>query len=105
MALTIQGADIGFDANEVQAALNDIHTQVIEQAQNDLRIQLSDLDNAVDEIWVGQSAEIFKKNMQTDVEAICQGLSDAYEVLKSEFSQITSSMTEIDANLVQERSE
>ena len=56
MALTIQGADIGFDANEVQAALNDIHTQVIEQAQNDLRRQLSDLDNAVDEIWVGQSA-------------------------------------------------
>ncbi len=105
MALTIQGADIGYDANEVQTALNNIHTQVIEEAQNQLRQQLTQLDASVDEIWVGQSAETFKKNMQTDVDAICQGLNDTYEILKNEFSQITASMAEIDANLVQERGE
>lgn len=46
-----------------------------------------------------------QKNMQTDVDAICQGLNDTYEILKNEFSQITASMAEIDANLVQERGE
>lgn len=61
MALTIQGATIGYDANEVQTALNNIHTQVIEEAQNQLRQQLTQLDASVDEIWVGQSAETFKK--------------------------------------------
>ena len=103
MALTIQGATIGFDANEVQTALNNIHTQVIEEAKGQLRQQLTQLYTSVDEVWVGQSAEIFKDNMQVDVDGVCQGLDAAYEVLKSEFSQITSDMINADANNIIER--
>ena len=105
MALTIQGADIGYDANEVQTALNNIRAQVIEEAQNQLRQQISDLENSVDEIWVGKSADNFKKNMQKDVNDICKGLDETYEMLKDEFNHITARMANIDATLVDERND
>ena len=105
MALTIQGADIGYDANEVQTALNNVHAQVIEEAKSQLRQQLAQLDTSVDEIWVGQSAETFKKNMQTDVDSICEALDKIYDFVKASFTQITSGMASIDENLIQERSE
>ena len=103
--LNIGGADIGFDANEVQRALNDIHAHVIETTENALRFNLTNLDAAVDEVWSGKSAETFKSNMHFDVEAICKALDEAYEGLKIQFAQMTNAMNEFDANLIQERSE
>ncbi len=105
MALNITNATIGFDSNEVQTALNNIRTDVIGATQESLRQNMSSLREAVDAVWVGQSAENFKTNMTTDMEAICKSLDDAFESLKNELTQITNGMAEIDQNLVEKRSE
>lgn len=105
MALNINNATIGYDANEVQTALNNIRTDVIGATQDALRQNMNSLREAVDNVWVGQSAENFKSNMSTDMEAICSYLDEAYESLKNELNQITNEMSQIDENLVEKRSE
>ena len=104
MALTIEGASIGFDANEIQALLNDMNTKCIQDTISKMNTGMSDLRNAVDAGWVGASAEQFKKNMETDKETISNALNTAFEVLKEELNNIVAKMSEMDEGLIQARS-
>lgn len=104
MALTIEGATIGFDANEIQALLNDMNTKCIEATINKMSQGMSDLRTTVDSAWVGASAEQFKKNMETDRETISKALNDSFNVLKGELNNIVNKMSEMDENLIQARS-
>ena len=103
MALTIQSATEGVDANEVQAALNAIHTAVILDAQNTMRTQMSTLRTEVDNVWVGKSAEVFKENMETDMNEIIKALDESYKNVESMFHQVTNNFKEFDENLIQKR--
>lgn len=105
MALTIQGATIGYNANEVQTAINNLNTKVVRETINTMNRKLSDLRRVVDSAWVGQSAEQFKKNMQADVSRISKGLEDAAEILQQELREIINKMDEMDQGLVQKRGE
>lgn len=105
MALNIEGATIGFDANNVETALNNLNTRVIQDTINKMNSSMSTLRETVDSAWVGQSAEIFKDNMETDKEMISKGLNDAYDVLKSEMYQIVNEMTEADEGLLNRRAQ
>ncbi len=103
MALTIEGATQGFDANNVQALISDLNAKVVDVATNSLRGNLDVLRTATDEVWVGQSAENFKKNVETDVESIVSALEEAKEALLSELYDIVDKLGEMDENLVQLR--
>lgn len=103
MALSIQGATQGVDANEVQAALNAIHNVVILEAENTMRSQMTSLRDATDAVWVGQSAEVFKENMATDMEDICKALDEAYKGVETEFKNTQNSFFEMDENLIERR--
>ena len=105
MALTIQGATIGYNANEVQTAINNLNTKVVRETINTMNRKLSDLRRVVDSAWVGQSAEQFKKNMQADVSRISKGLEDAADILQQELREIINKMDEMDQGLVQKRGE
>ena len=74
MALNIEGATLGYDANNVQDALNSLNMQVIEGSKIRLKNSLLSLRETVDSVWVGQSAEQFKKNMDYDVDTIFNAL-------------------------------
>lgn len=103
MALNIEKATLGYDANNVTAAINSLNTDVIVESETKLRNSLSTLFTAVDAVWAGQSAEQFKKNMDYDVEIICQSLEETHKVLETELNQIVNKMDEVDQNLVQGR--
>ncbi len=103
MALNIEKATLGYDANNVTAAINSLNTDVIVASENKLKSSLSTLFSAVDSVWVGQSAEQFKKNMDYDVSTICQSLEETHKILETELNQIVNKMDEVDQNLVQGR--
>ena len=105
MALNIEGATLGVDANNVQTALNNLNTYCIQETISLMNSSMASLREAVDTAWVGQSAEVFKNNMEKDKETISKALNDTYEVLKSEMYQIVNEMEAADAELVKERSE
>lgn len=103
MALDIERATLGYDANNVQEALNSLNLKVIEGSKIKLRNSLLTLRAAVDVVWVGQSAEQFKKNMDYDVDTICKALDETQGVLQTELNEIVNKMDEVDQNLVQGR--
>ncbi len=105
MALNIEGATIGFDANNVETALSNLNTKCIQDTINKMNSSMAALRDAVDAGWQGQSAETFKNNMEKDKETISKALNDTYEVLKSEMYQIVNEMAAADAELVKERAE
>lgn len=102
--LNIEKATLGYDANNIQKLLNNINTHVINEAQSALRKNVSDLRKATDEVWVGQSAIIFKDNMDFDVNVVCQALDATFKVLQSQLFTIVSKMDEDDKELLGRRS-
>lgn len=105
MALTIEGASIGFDESNVQTALNNINAKMITEASNKMDNSMSGLRDYVDSAWVGQSAETFKNNMEADKKVIQQALKDTYEALKTEIYQIMQEMADVDNALITKRGE
>lgn len=103
MALNIEGATIGFDANNLQSTLNHIQNNCVNNAKNALKRNMDTLRSAVDDCWVGQSAETFKSNMQHDVDAICKHLDDAYAALKGVFQDVQNQYAALDEGLIQGR--
>lgn len=105
MALNIEGASIGFDVNNVETALNNLNTRVINDTIVKMNNSMSKLRDYVDSAWVGASAEQFKKNMESDKTKVTQALEETYQVLKSEIYQIVNEMSQADEALVRGRSE
>ena len=103
MALTIQGATIGVDANGIQALINELQTHVIDDTISAMNAAQSGLRDKVDAAWVGQSAENFKTNMETDKKVLETALKESFDTLKSELYNIASTIGEEDQSLVQTR--
>ena len=105
MALTIENATIGFDANNVQTALNNLNTRCIGDAISKMNDSMQSLREYVDSAWVGASAETFKNNMEADKNKVSEALRDTYDILKSEMYQIVNEMAAADEALVERRAE
>ena len=103
MALTIEGATIGFNQNNVADALNNLQTHVINDTITKMNESMASLREYVDNAWVGQSAETFKENMEYDKDEVIAGLNEAYEQLKAEMYDIVNTMAETDNALVTSR--
>ena len=100
MALNIEGASIGYDANNVQQALTNLNIQCIERTITTMNSEMVKLRDVVDSAWVGASAEQFKKNMQSNVEYIENQIEAAKTQLEDEFHNIINKMQDMDDNLV-----
>lgn len=103
MALNIENATLGYDANNVDAAKRSLNENVIQDTITKMNQEVSTLRSAVDAIWVGQSAEQFKKNLEYDVDYITKCLEETREILNTELNEIVNKMDEVDQNLVQGR--
>lgn len=101
MALNIEGATVGFDQDGVRNLLSDIKANVIQEAQDQLKTSVGELDTALDDIWQGKSEERFKSNMHEDVETICDALDDAYNSLVAEIGRARDAMGAVDNTLVE----
>ena len=101
MALDINSATVGYDAEGIAELMNQIKAEVIEQAQNKLKESEATLDEALDAIWAGKSEETFKSNMHEDVLVVCDALDKAYDTLYAEVYKAGAAMGNVDAELVQ----
>lgn len=106
MGLSIDGATIGYDANELNDAMQRLNTEVISVAIEKMTSGMETLRDQVDAVWVGKSAESFKNNMEFDKKVIIDALEKIRdEEIRGFMDQIVSNFDEIDQNLVKERSE
>lgn len=103
MALTIENATVGYDANGIEQLLNNINTNVVEESHNKLGGGLNDLETTIEEIWRGESSTIFRNNMRDDVQKVEEAIDQVYDVLRGEISQIVEAMTQVDQNLIKNR--
>lgn len=49
MALTIENASIGYDANNLRSTLNNIHNNCVETTKSALKTNLDELRTAIDD--------------------------------------------------------
>lgn len=103
MALTITSATNGYDVDGVNKLKDRIHAEVIDKAAEKLENNRDTLLETVDEIWHGDAAESFKKNIKSDVAAVVSAIDDSWELLYNELRSITSAMQNADDQLIKER--
>lgn len=103
MALSIDGATIGYDQNQMITTLNNVHNNCINRTKTALRTNLAQLRDEVHACWVGKSAETFLSNQEHDIEIICSGLDAAYAGLEAEFKKVIAGLAQIDQDLIQAR--
>lgn len=102
MTLEIKDATVGYNEQGVRSLLDDIRANVIEEAESKLESSETKLIEALDDIWVGKSADAFKSNMHEDILTVRQALESAYKALEIEIYNARSAMGNVDANLVEE---
>ena len=103
MALTITESTTGYDKSGITALLNKIHADVIIKASDQMKSGKEKLKETVDVCWQGHSAQVFKENLDTDVNNICEALEATYGSLVSELTQIQNAMGQVDQELVEKR--
>ena len=92
MALNIEGATIGYDADNVEKALNNLEVNCINATIDKMNSSMSTLFDAVNAAWVGVSAN-----------QVVQALRETYDVLKGEIDDIVAKMAAMDEDLVEAR--
>lgn len=101
--LDISGADYGFDESGSYKALENINEQIIKKVIEQMEASVGDLMEAVDAAWVGPSAEIFKDNVYTDLNAIEYGIEDARQKIYEVFSKTQQEMYNADEQILTKR--
>ena len=104
MALNIDGSTIGYDTPGVGALKEQIHRQCIQETVDVLTACWTKLQDAVDQAWVGHSAEVFKNNFSHDVNSLKGALKQTDEILDTELDNIVKLLQATDSQLVQDRS-
>ena len=95
---------VGYDTQGVENMLREIKTKVIIEAAEEMKTSVNALTEAIDNIWVGASADQFKENIQNDVTKISNKLEESYNMLEKKIWDIVSSMVEADQNIIKNRS-
>ena len=103
MALNIEGASIGFDINNIEAAINNLNVRCIGETIELMTSGFSEIQSTVDSVWVGASAEQFKNNIKYDIDNVAKALEETKELLKAEMYHIVNEMTAVDEVLVEAR--
>ena len=103
MALDISGASHGLDVSNIKRATDDLNVQCIEETKRKMEDGLTAIYEAVDANWVGESAKIFKENMDSDRQKVYQGLDETYQQLLAEFDRIKNEWINTDQTVLGKR--
>ena len=101
--LHIEGADYGFDEHGSEEALKRINEEVIERVVDRMEKAVDRLMDAVDNAWVGPSAEIFKDKLFEDFKTIKYGMGIARKQLYTTFSETQQQMYDADLEILSKR--
>ena len=99
MALSINNATYGYDANNLQQTINNLNINCIQKTINDLNKGILSLRATVDGVWKGQSAEKFKEKLESDANSVSKTISDLGDSLTSSMQSFVNNLAEIDNNI------
>lgn len=99
MALTIDGATHGYDANNVQTLKNNINVKCVSETVAAINLGLTTLRTEVDNAWVGASAEKFKEKMEQDANEVSKAIQTAGEQCISFIDGTVGQMAEVDESI------
>ena len=101
--LTIDNSTIGFDEEELVKVIDSIKTDIVDHAIGILENGVLGVESSIKDAWVGVSADMFIRNMHSDLANVTNGLNKAYEMFEYTAREILSDMGEVDANVVLDR--
>jgi len=101
--LGITNATQGYDLSGIGDYIEAIRANLIEKAIVEMRSGKEKIKETVDTVWSGKSADIYKKNLDHDVDVICKALTEAQRVLNQSIWHAASQVKTIDENIVKER--
>lgn len=99
MALGIEGASHGYDANNTQRLINNINVKCVGDTVAAINLGLGELRRAVDAAWVGASAEKFKQKMEKDANDVSKAIREAGDGLTNYINAVTSKMADVDNSI------
>lgn len=97
--LGIESATYGYDSNNTQNLINQINIKCVSDTVTAINTGLAELRVAVDQAWVGASAEKFKEKMEQDANAVSKAIEDAGEMCKSTLRSTVSQMAAVDESI------
>ena len=103
MAVSLDNLTIAYEASRVSALLSKIKIDVITKAADEIKRGADDLKDSIDTFWVGESADKFKKNIDTDTQNVAKALDKLYDTLEGEINTVTGAMHQVDEQLINER--
>ncbi len=103
MALDINGASFGMDTTAAANYIEDIKTNVLTKAGDQLVQNVNDLQTSVEAAWVGESEQKFMEAIKADAEAIKNKLVLLTNELTKTFNEARGHINEFDNKLEIER--
>ncbi|MBR6168794.1 hypothetical protein IKQ74_02515 [Candidatus Saccharibacteria bacterium] len=103
MKLAMEQATIGYSRTGVNSLMENIKANVIDDATKQMEDGLKDLEDAIDAIWVGKSAEQFKENMRNDNRKLRAAMQQVYLSINGETKEVGRQMAHVDEQLVEKR--
>ena len=102
--MDIENATIGYNQDGANQLKEDLRAQYLDSTVDALNDNFHQLEESIDSIWVGQSADNFKENMGDDVNDVTRAIKELREAIDAEIDNTMNKMAEADENLVQRRS-
>ena len=102
--LNITGSTIGYNEGGLALLKLQIHKQCILDTNDRLTGYFAALQNEVNKVWVGKSAEAFKTNFGHDVDKLKKTIEQTDMILGAELDNIVKLLKATDAELVKDRS-
>lgn len=97
MALQMgENVTLGYDSSNMKVAIEKMHTDVFEKIKSEMNANLEELKTAVDEVWVGFSADAFKKNLERDQILLSDNIDAIYNGLVQNINSLMSGMGKAD---------
>lgn len=97
--LSIENATHGYDASNLSALKNKIRFECIDPAAQALIDGLTDLETAIDEIWVGDSAKRFKEKIKSDAEVVQGKILTIGNDVSSYLDEVMAKLKEVDESI------
>jgi len=99
MALTLEGATFGYDAQGLAALKRHLKINCIGLAETTLKKGINEIEQKVDASWVGTSAKKYKNKFDTDVKTTITKLKDLGDKIEAELDTAGQGMINVDESI------
>ena len=96
MAVNINNATYGYDANNLSHTINQLHLKCVQETISKLNMGLMTVRESVDNAWKGQSAEKFKKTFEEQANEVSKAIEMVGERCSSDLTNFVNSLADVD---------